>query len=94
MDRIYAVVIVLCVVFISTSPAAAIETNELTLEQAITLAIEKNPDLLTLRLEEEAAKDLSNNPLGNYHDDDGDGRLSTSSNAKSSFARFFCLTSK
>ena len=56
MDRIYAVVIVLCALFISTSPAAALETKELTLEQAITLALEKNPDLQTLRLEEESAK--------------------------------------
>jgi len=56
MDRIYAVVIVLCAVFISTSPAAALETKELTLKQAITLALEKNPDLQTLRLEEESAK--------------------------------------
>lgn len=55
MDRIY-VVIVLCALFISTSSATAIETNELTLEQAVTLALEKNPDLQTLRLEEESAK--------------------------------------
>lgn len=55
MDRIY-VVIVLCALFISTSPATAIETNELTLEQAVTLALEKNPDLQTLRLEKESAK--------------------------------------
>ncbi|MGC2062512.1 MAG: TolC family protein [Thermodesulfovibrionales bacterium] len=56
MDRIYAVVIVLYALFISTSSAAAFKTNELTLEQAITLALEKNPDLQTLRLEEETAK--------------------------------------
>jgi len=56
MDRIYAVVIFLCSLFIITSPAAALETNALTLEQAITLALEKNPDLQTLRLEEESAK--------------------------------------
>ena len=57
MDRIYAVVIVvLCAVFISASPAVAFETNELTLEQAISLALEKNPELQTLRLEEESAK--------------------------------------
>ncbi|MDO9287651.1 MAG: TolC family protein [Thermodesulfovibrionales bacterium] len=55
MDRIY-VVIVLCALFISTSPATAIETNELTLEQAVTIALEKNPDLQTLRLEKESAK--------------------------------------
>ncbi|MBF0606148.1 MAG: TolC family protein [Candidatus Magnetobacterium sp. LHC-1] len=45
MDRIHAVVIVLLAIFISTSPAAALETNDLTLEQAITLAIEKSPEL-------------------------------------------------
>ena len=45
MDRIYVVIIALCAVFISMSPAAASDTKELTLEQAITLAIEKNPDL-------------------------------------------------
>ena len=56
MDRIYAVVIVLCAVFIITSPAAALETDKLTLEQAITLGLEKNPDLQTLRLDEESAK--------------------------------------
>jgi len=56
MDRIYVVVIVLCALFIITSPATAFETNELKLEQAINLAIEKNPDLQTLRLGEESAK--------------------------------------
>ena len=56
MDRIYAVVTVLCSLLIITLPAAAIETNELTLQQAITLALEKNPDIQTLRLEEESAK--------------------------------------
>jgi len=56
MDRIYAAVTVLCSLLIITLPAAAIETNVLTLEQAITLALEKNPDLQTLRLEEEIAK--------------------------------------
>jgi cobalt-zinc-cadmium efflux system outer membrane protein len=56
MDRIYAVVIVLCAVFISTSPAATFETRELTLGQAITLAIDKNADLQISRLEEESAK--------------------------------------
>ena len=56
MDRIYAVVIVLCALFIITSPAAALETDKLTLEQAITLGLEKNPDLQTLRLDEESAK--------------------------------------
>jgi cobalt-zinc-cadmium efflux system outer membrane protein len=56
MDRIYAVVIFLCAIFISTSTTAALESNELTLEQAVTLALEKNPDLQTLRLDEETAK--------------------------------------
>lgn len=55
MDRIYSVVIILCALFISTLPAAS-ETKELTLEQAVVLALEKNPDLQTLRLEEESAK--------------------------------------
>jgi cobalt-zinc-cadmium efflux system outer membrane protein len=59
MDRIYAVVIVLCASLIVTSPAASLEKNEMTLEQAITLALEKNPDLQTLRLEEESAKGRS-----------------------------------
>jgi cobalt-zinc-cadmium efflux system outer membrane protein len=56
MDRIYAFVVILCAFFLITSPAAASETKELTLEQAITLAIEKNPDLQSLRLEEESAE--------------------------------------
>jgi cobalt-zinc-cadmium efflux system outer membrane protein len=56
MNRIYAVVIVLCALFIIISPAVAFETKELMLEQAITLALEKNPDLQTLRLEEASAK--------------------------------------
>jgi cobalt-zinc-cadmium efflux system outer membrane protein len=56
MDRIYAVIIVLCAVFIGALPTAALETNELTLEQAITLAIEKNPEINIHRLEEGAAK--------------------------------------
>ena len=56
MDRIYAVVIALCASLIITSPAVALETKELTIEQAITLALEKNPELQTLRLEEETAK--------------------------------------
>ena len=55
MDRIYAVVIVLYTLLIIISPAAALETKELTREQAITLALEKTPDLQTLRLEEESA---------------------------------------
>ncbi len=56
MDRIYYAVIILCALLIITSPAAAIESNGLTLEQAVTIALEKNPDLQTLRLEEETAK--------------------------------------
>jgi cobalt-zinc-cadmium efflux system outer membrane protein len=56
MDRIYAVVVVLCALFISALPAAASETKDLTLEQAVTLALEKNPELQILRLEEESAK--------------------------------------
>ena len=56
MDRIYAFVVILCALFISTLSAAALEIKELTLEQAITLALEKYPDLQTLRLEEESAK--------------------------------------
>jgi outer membrane protein, heavy metal efflux system len=56
MARIFTFVIVLCSLFISASPAAAIETKDLTLEQTISLALEKNPELQTLRLEEEAAK--------------------------------------
>ena len=56
MDRIYFVVIVLCALLIISSPAAALETDGLTLEQAITLALEKNPELQTIRLEEESAK--------------------------------------
>jgi outer membrane protein, heavy metal efflux system len=45
MARFHAVVIALCTVLISTQLAAAFETKELTLEQAITLALEKNPEL-------------------------------------------------
>jgi cobalt-zinc-cadmium efflux system outer membrane protein len=56
MYRIYAFVVILCALFISTLPAAALEMKELTREQAITLALEKNPDLQTLRLEEKSAK--------------------------------------
>lgn len=59
MDRICVVIIVLYAVFMNIPLAAALEANELTLEQAITLAIEKNPDLQTLRLEEESAKGLN-----------------------------------
>jgi cobalt-zinc-cadmium efflux system outer membrane protein len=57
MDRIYSVFfIVLCALFIITSPAVASETKDLALSQAITIALEKNPDMQALRLEEEAAK--------------------------------------
>ncbi len=58
MERICAaaVIIYLCAIFISPSPATALEANELRLEQVITLALEKNPDLRILRLEEESAK--------------------------------------
>jgi len=56
MNRIFAVVIVMSALIMSASFTAAFETKELTLEQAVTLALEKNPDLQTLRLEEESAK--------------------------------------
>jgi outer membrane protein, heavy metal efflux system len=56
MDRIYAAVIILCALFINISPAVALETKGLTLEQAVNLALEKNPEIQTLRLEEESAK--------------------------------------
>lgn len=56
MDRIYSVVVVLCALLIITSPAVASETKDLALSQAITIALEKNPDMQALRLEEEAAK--------------------------------------
>lgn len=71
MYRIYSTVIALYALFIITSPVAALEINEIKLEQAITLALEKNPDLQTLRLEEESVKSqhekahllLINNPM-------------------------------
>jgi len=90
MDRIYAFVVILCALFISTLSAAALEIKELTLEQAITLALEKYPDLQTLRLEEESAKGrnekaqllLINNPTleGNISkkdkpDEEGSGKF-------------------
>ncbi len=56
MDRINAVVIILFTIFIIVSPVAAFETEVLTLEQAVILALEKNPEFQTLRLEEESAK--------------------------------------
>ncbi|MEW6108923.1 MAG: TolC family protein, partial [Nitrospirota bacterium] len=45
MVRVYSVSIILCALFTNIVPVLAAETNELTLEQAITLAIEKNPEL-------------------------------------------------
>ena len=59
MTRIFTFVIVLCALFINSSPAPAIETKALTLDQSVTLALEKNPDLQTLRLEEDAATGLN-----------------------------------
>ncbi|MBI5075824.1 MAG: TolC family protein [Nitrospirae bacterium] len=59
MNRIYSIVIVLYALCISASPAAAIEPKDLTLEQAVALALGKNPDLQNLRLEEESAKGLN-----------------------------------
>ncbi len=56
MDRIYVVMLVLCAVCIITSPAAASETQELTLEQALTLALEKNPELATYSWEIRASE--------------------------------------
>ncbi|MBI5100530.1 MAG: TolC family protein [Nitrospirae bacterium] len=71
MNLISALIIVTSALILNTSPAAASETKGLTLEQAVTLALEKNPDLRTLRLEEETAKGrnekarllLINNPV-------------------------------
>jgi cobalt-zinc-cadmium efflux system outer membrane protein len=45
MVRVYSVFIILCALFTNIVPVVAAETNELTLEQAITLALEKNPEL-------------------------------------------------
>ncbi|MBA4373944.1 MAG: hypothetical protein C0402_13930 [Thermodesulfovibrio sp.] len=56
MDRMYIVIMVLSAVLISISPAAALEKNGLTLEQSIALALKNNPDLQTLRLEEESVR--------------------------------------
>jgi outer membrane protein, heavy metal efflux system len=47
MDRIYFIAVVLCAVLINALPSLASETKELTLEQAITLAVEKSPELAT-----------------------------------------------
>ena len=89
MNRIYSVVIAL-LLCISASPAAANEPKDLTLEQAATFALEKNPDLQTLRLEEGSAKGLNerarllliNNPVieGNVSkkdrpDEEGGGKF-------------------
>lgn len=59
MTHLYAVIIVLCALCMSTPPAVAIEKSGLTLEQAVALALEQNPDLQTLRLDEEAARGLN-----------------------------------
>ncbi|MFZ2198431.1 MAG: TolC family protein, partial [Thermodesulfovibrionales bacterium] len=90
MNRIYAVMVILCALFISTLPASASETKELTLEQTVTIALEKNPELQALRLEEESAKGrnekarllLINNPTleGNISkkdkpEEEGDGKF-------------------
>ena len=56
MMRLYAVVLFLFAISTPTAPVSVAEANELTLEQAVTIALEKNPDLQTLRLEEETAK--------------------------------------
>lgn len=45
MVRIYSILIILCALFTNIAPVLAAETNELTLEQAIALALEKNPEL-------------------------------------------------
>ncbi len=45
MVRIYALFIILCALFTNIALVAAAETIELTLEQAITIALEKNPEL-------------------------------------------------
>jgi len=55
MVRIYAVVSLLCGVFTVAAPVFSSD-KELTLKQAVTLALEKNPEFQALRLEEESAK--------------------------------------
>lgn len=70
MYRIYAFVVGLFVIFICTWSAAELAAEELTLEQAAALALEKNSELGAFRLEEETAKGklekarlpLTNNP--------------------------------
>ena len=59
MDRIRSVVIGICALFVIAVPVSASDTKELTLDQAIALAVEMNPDLRALRLEEESAKGQS-----------------------------------
>ena len=56
MDRIRSVVIGICALFVIAVPVSASDTKELTLDQAVALAVEMNPDLRALRLEEESAK--------------------------------------
>ncbi|MBA4374407.1 MAG: hypothetical protein C0402_16265 [Thermodesulfovibrio sp.] len=56
MYRIFAAVIILFTLFMNISLGVALETKELTIASAVTIALEKNPDLQTLRLEEEIAK--------------------------------------
>lgn len=51
MFRIYTVFFVLCTLFVLAVPAVSDGTDELTLEQAISLAVEKNPDLSSLSWE-------------------------------------------
>ncbi|TAN39459.1 MAG: TolC family protein [Nitrospirae bacterium] len=90
MNLIFALIIVMSALILNTSPAAAFETKGLTREQAVTLALEKNPDLQALRLEEETAKSrnekarllLINNPTieGNISkkdrpDEEGGGKF-------------------
>ncbi len=55
MVRIYAVVSLLCGVFTVAAPVFSSD-KELTLKQAVTLALEKYPEFQALRLEEESAK--------------------------------------
>lgn len=56
MFRIYAALIILSTTIIGLSPASAFDEKALTIEQAITIAIGKNPELQALRLEENTAK--------------------------------------
>ncbi|MCL4477197.1 MAG: TolC family protein [Nitrospirae bacterium] len=54
MVRIYSVLILICAVFICTLPAYAFDAKELTLEQAISSVLERNPELSAARLEVQA----------------------------------------